>query len=257
MAGIILERVIVAYPSQSYPALGPLDLTIQEGECVFVTGPNGSGKTTLARVLSGVIRPSSGRIMTTNGDDLATWRPGSVGWVQQNPLAQMVGATVSEDISLGPRWLSSTLEAVRVKTAEALDQFGLGTIQDWSITSLSGGWQHQVALAAVYAQDPRIIILDEPETALDGRGMQRLMQWIYRLQQLGTILLILGHSPRWASLADRVVVLDHGIPVETDSLVNDTDQEWNRFLEGIFGCIPPVRSVGEVSEQIWPGKLAQ
>lgn len=253
MAGIILERVIVTYPSQSSPALGPLDLTIQEGECVFVTGPNGSGKTTLARVLSGVIRPTSGRISTTKGDDVVDWRPGSVGWVQENPLTQMVGATVSEDISLGPRWLSDTLEEVRCKTTAALNQFELGSMQERTITSLSGGWQHQVALAAVYAQDPRIIILDEPETALDSRGIQRLMQWIHRLQQRGTILLILGHSPRWVSLADRVVVLDHGIPVPIEDSVTDTDQEWDRFVGGLFGPIPRARSVGEVSEHIWPG----
>lgn len=257
MAGIILERVIVSYPSQSHPALGPLDLTIQEGECVFVTGPNGSGKTTLARVLSGVIRPTSGRIISTEGDDLAAWRPGLVGWVQQNPLTQIVGTTVAEDISLGPRWLSATLEEVLFKTREALEQFGLGPMRDTTITNLSGGWQHQVALAAVYAQDPRIIILDEPETALDSRGIQRLVQWMHRLQQLGTILLILGHSPRWASLADRVLMLEHGIPVEAESPGTDPDQEWGIFVEGICGPTLRPRSVDEVSEHIWPGKWAR
>ncbi len=257
MAAIILERVVVSYPSQLQPALGPLDLTIQEGECVFVTGPNGSGKTTLARMLSGVIHPTAGHVTNGEGLDITEWPPGYIGWVQQNPLTQMVGTTVSEDVSLGPRWLSATLAQVVHQTAGAIDRFHLGPLRNHTIHTLSGGWQHQVALAAVWAQDPRVIILDEPETMLDGPAMQRLMTWIQNLRDTGTTLMILGHNPRWLAVADRTVVLDHGVWVKDSLPTTDKDREWDRFLTGLFGDGYRPESIDEVSEWIWPGKSAR
>ncbi len=254
---MILDRVVVSYPAQLHPALGPLDLTIREGECVFITGPNGSGKTTLARVLSGVMQLTSGRITNGAGEDIADWAPGYVGWVQQNPIGQMVGTTVAEDISLGPRWLSSTLDQVRRKTSAALTEFRLESKGNQSIHALSGGWQHQVALAAVWAQDPGIIILDEPDTMLDRHGLGRLMRWIQHLRQRGSTLLILGHNPRWMVVADRTAVLDHGVWAHDPGPIPIPDQEWVSFVDGVFGDNTRNLSVCEVSERIWPGQSAR
>lgn len=249
----MLERVVVSYPSQVHPALGPLDLTIQEGECVFVTGPNGSGKTTLARMLSGVTYPTSGHVTNAEGQDLSEWPPGYVGWVQQNPMTQMVGATVAEDLSLGPRWLSDTLAHVVHKTSKALEKFSLGPMRNQAIHTLSGGLQHQVALAAVWAQTPRVIILDEPETMLDGPATERLLLWVQQIRDTGTTLVILGHNPLWEDFADRTVLLDHGRWIGDRLPTTEPDREWRDFLAGVFGDGNRPGSISEVRERIWPG----
>lgn len=232
MASIILERVSVRYAVGTRVALGPLDLSIGEGECLFVTGPNGSGKTTLARVLTGVVPAASGQIRMSTGLDHSNWPPGTVGWVQQNPRQQMVGATVAEDIGLAPLWLGKTWDEAVAQGQHSLREFRLEPWAEYKPSHLSGGWQHMAALAAVHAQDPTLVILDEPDAMLDSSGLQRLLTWVRFMKERRQTLLILGHHERWKEVADRVIRLESGRLIADETMSCQVNEEWRQFLEG-------------------------
>ncbi|MCL5972590.1 MAG: energy-coupling factor ABC transporter ATP-binding protein [Firmicutes bacterium] len=254
MASIILERVSVRYDVGTRAALGPLDLTIGEGECLFVTGPNGSGKTTLARALTGVVPLTTGHIRMSTGVDQNKWPPGTVGWVQQNPRQQMVGATVAEDIGLAPLWLGTTWDQAMKQGQASLREFGLGPWAQYKPSHLSGGWQHMAALAGVHAQDPTLLILDEPDAMLDSCGLDRLKTWVRHLKERHQTFLILGHHERWEEIADRVINLEAGRIVADETTNYRVNEGWQQFLRGWWvGTDQP--TVTEVMSEICHGTL--
>ncbi len=252
MAAIILERVTVQYPSRARPALGPLDLTIQEGECLFVTGANGSGKTTLARLLAGVVHPSEGTVRLNDGREQSQWPQGFVGWVQQNPQQQIIGTTVAEDVALSPLWLCATAAEAAERLQQALDEFNLRSWANYPPHALSGGWQHIAALAAVHAQAPGLVILDEPEAMLDRQGLAQVKSWIDHMRENRRTLMIMGHNRQWTSLADRVLELEGGTIKELSSVGQADDDSWRQFLEPWWGG-KNIPSVNEVIDWLWHG----
>ncbi len=254
MASIILERVSVRYAEGTRVALGPLDLTIGEGECLFVTGSNGSGKTTLARALTGVVPLAAGHIRMSTGLDHTKWPPGTIGWVQQNPRQQMVGATVAEDIGLAPLWLGKTWNQALAQGQNSLREFGLEQWAQYKPSHLSGGWQHMAALAAVHAQDPTLVILDEPDAMLDSAGLYRLTAWVRYLRERHQTFLILGHHERWEEIADRVIKLESGRLVADETTSCRVNEEWRQFLRGWWvGADQP--TVTEVMSELCHGRL--
>ena len=202
---IVLDRVAVRV--QVDGRAGPktlledvsLDLSEQR---IGVIGANGSGKSTLLRLLNGLVAPSSGSVLVGGADTVRAVREvrRRVGFVFTDPLSQLVMPTGREDVELSLR-RSVRNAAERRRQAEAtLDRFGLLPLADQSIYELSGGERQLLALAAVLAVGPEVLVLDEPSTLLDLRNRELLRRTLAGLGQqviLSThdLELALRHGP--------------------------------------------------------------
>jgi energy-coupling factor transporter ATP-binding protein EcfA2 len=202
------------------PALENISFTVGRGEFVLLSGPSGCGKSTLARSLSGLIPQASsarmaGRVVV---DGLETARhplpelAAHVGLVFQNPATQLFNATVGEEIAFAPRNLGLPAEEVAARVAFALDATAVSHLQDRAIRTLSSGEQQRVAIASVLALRPQVLVLDEPTSNLDWRGVEQVMSTLARLhRQQGLTILVIEHRLQAVlPLADRVLLMQGG-----------------------------------------------
>lgn len=188
--------------------LRPLTLTLAE-QRIAVIGANGSGKSTLLRLLNGLVLPSTGTVRV-NGQDTRTHGASvrrSVGFVFTDPLSQLVMPTPAEDVELSLRRLKLSKQERRKRAADILASYGLGHLSDSSVYELSGGERQLVALAAVLAVEPSILVLDEPSTLLDLRNTKRLRE---RLSTLPQQIIMTTHDLSLAATFERVLVIDDG-----------------------------------------------
>jgi ATP-binding cassette subfamily B protein len=224
-AGIRLEDVTFAYGEQ--PVLGPLSLTLPAGATVALVGENGAGKTTLVKLLCGLHRPASGRILV-DGEDLAAldptaWRERVSGAFQDFvrfalPLRESVGVGDLPRIGETP--------VVRAALARAgaadLERVGLETRLGNRFTGgreLSGGqWQRLALARGLMREHPLLVVLDEPTASLDAPSEAALFERYARAAAAqDTITLLVSHRFSTVRAADLIVVLDHGRVVETGS----------------------------------------
>lgn len=186
--------------------LHPTTLMLDERR-IAVIGSNGSGKSTFARLLNGLVEPSSGRV-TVNGLDTA--RDGravrrAVGFVFTNPDAQLVMPTCVEDIALSLRRTIQDKKARLARAREILDELGLGDKADTTVHALSGGQKQLLALAGVLATDPEVLVADEPTTLLDLRNTRLVADRLFALRQQ---LILVTHDLDLALRCDRALVID-------------------------------------------------
>lgn len=168
---ISLDRVSVRFDER--PVLHDISLQLS-APTVAVIGANGSGKSTFARLLNGLVAPTSGSVSVHGFDtvgDRAAVRKG-VGFVFTNPDAQILMPTPAEDLALSLRGHPRAEIGQRVR--DALDAHGLGEHADAPASSLSGGQKQMLALASVLIASPRLIVADEPTTLLDLRNARRV-----------------------------------------------------------------------------------
>ncbi|MDQ0850293.1 biotin transport system ATP-binding protein [Arthrobacter sp. B3I9] len=209
---ILLDRVAVRVGADGRAApktlLEGLSLELVERR-IGIIGANGSGKSTLLRLLNGLVAPSSGRVLVGGSDTVRAVREvrRRVGFVFTDPLSQLVMPTGREDVDLSLR-RSVRNAAERRRQAEAtLDRFGLLPLADQSIYELSGGERQLMALAAVLAVDPELLVLDEPSTLLDLRNRELLRRTLAGLSQQ---VILSTHDLELAQDMDRVLVVDAG-----------------------------------------------
>jgi len=199
---LALREVSFRYPG-SPPVLTNLSLSFREGELTAILGENGSGKTTLLKLLRGLLQPQAGEV----------WRrPGvRIGFVFQNPDYQLYAEEVWEEVSLGPRLLGLDEGEVQSRTEEALSQVHLLSRRQDDPFSLTKGQRQRLAVAAVLALRPQVIILDEPTTGLDHREQEDMLNLIQELHDQGHTIIMVTHS-MWAAAtyARRLVVLKEG-----------------------------------------------
>jgi len=199
-----------------------LTLKLKEGEFVSIIGPNGSGKTTLARLLNGLLKPSSGevRIDSLNPEDKKNLRliRQKVGMVFQNPDNQFITTSVEREIAFGLENLNLPYDEIREKVEWALSAFHLWEYKNSPPHKLSGGEKQRVAIAAVLAMRPKYLILDEPTSLLDPEGREMLNLLIRKLAGEGKITILnITQFPDEAFLAQRLLVLDKGKVVLDDT----------------------------------------
>jgi ABC-type lipoprotein export system ATPase subunit len=205
-------------------ALQGVSLDIDRGEFVALMGPSGSGKTTLMNTLGCLDHPSSGsyrleddEVMEMSGDQRARLRNRKIGFVFQsfNLLAR---TTAAENIEL-PMLYSSQLRTHdrRQRVRALLEKVGLGARADHHSSQLSGGQQQRVAIARALANEPRILLADEPTGNLDSRTSREVMDLFRRLNRdEGLTIIVVTHDAEIARHAGRVVVLhDGGILCDT------------------------------------------
>ncbi|WP_182113710.1 MULTISPECIES: energy-coupling factor ABC transporter ATP-binding protein [unclassified Actinotalea] len=209
--------------------LAPTTLTLAERR-VAVVGANGSGKSTLARLVNGLVLPSAGAVRV---DGLDTLRDGAavrrrVGFTFTDPDAQIVMPTPVEDVALSLRRLDLPADERAERAREVLARYGLGERADVPVHALSGGQKQLLALAAVLATEPAVLVCDEPTTLLDLRW-RRAVDAL--LDSLDLQLLLVTHDLAAARRAERVLVVDEGAVVAD----GDPDDAVDHYVELMSG----------------------
>ncbi|MGE0681002.1 MAG: ABC transporter ATP-binding protein [Candidatus Binatia bacterium] len=208
-----LQTVSLVYPGNA-PAVHEVSLSIQEGEFIALLGQNGSGKTTLAKMVSGLLTPSSGQVFL-QGQELHRLPLHSlaqkVSYVFQNPDHQLFADTVEDEVAFGPRNLGMDALTVEARVQEALHAVGLSILRKHDPFLLGRGERQRLAVASLLALRPRLLILDEPTTGLDYPEQQRMMQLLRRLHGDGRTIIIITHVP-WvaAEYAERALLMTQG-----------------------------------------------
>jgi len=200
------------YPT-GHDALVDVNFQIGDGEFVALVGRNGSGKTTLAKHLNGLLAPTDGRVVL-RGDDVCHLSleelAQHVGYVFQDPDHQLFAASIEEEVAFGPRNVGLPLDEVATRVDEALAAVDL-PMRDADPFLLDKGVRQRLAVAAILALRPDILVLDEPTTGLDFPEQQRMMQLLRKLNADGRTIVIITHTP-WviAEYAERVLLLAGG-----------------------------------------------
>jgi len=207
------------------PLFSKLDLRLNRGETVLLTGPSGCGKSTLCQILAQVIpRNITGELQGSiylEGQELSSLSLArlaqTLGMVRQEPESQLFAPTVEDELAFGPENLRLPPEIIRVRVDEALALTGMETYRLAAPHLLSGGHKQLIALAAVLALKPRIVILDEVFCHLDEEASLRIEMLIRRLNEQEVTVLLTEHDERRMKLADRVLRLEAGLLQEASS----------------------------------------
>ncbi len=191
--------------------LEPTSLSIQPGELVVVIGESGSGKTTLLRVLAGVTRPSTGRVLV-NGEPV-DGRLTDLGYLPQDEIVHP-RLNVAESLRYSARLRlppDASPEEIHLAVSRALDDTGLQEHAETRIGSLSGGQRKRVGLATELLGSPGLLFLDEPTTGLDPSLETRMMELFRELAAVGShALLVVTHATKNLDLADRLCIMGRG-----------------------------------------------
>jgi ABC-type Fe3+/spermidine/putrescine transport system ATPase subunit len=209
VAFIELENLSKRYDQ---PAVIDISLSIKRGNILCLLGPSGCGKTTLLRLVAGLEKPDTGRVIV-DGVDVTGLPPHrrQFGLMFQE-FALFPHKSVSENVAFGPSMQNQSPERVRQRTEEMLTLAGLGELADRNVADLSGGERQRVALARSLAPRPRLLMLDEPLGALDRGLRDRLLGEIREiLKQLDMTAIFVTHDQSEAlAIADRIAVLNNG-----------------------------------------------
>lgn len=195
-----------------FTALDGVNVDVGQREFVCLLGPSGCGKTTLLRIVSGLVEASEGRILLNGADIRPTpARQRGFGIVFQS-YSLFPNMSVAENVGYGLRIRRVNRDRIRERVAELLDTVGLPDIEDKYPHEISGGQQQRVALARAIAIDPRLLLLDEPLSALDAKVRLSLRDEVRSLQRrLGIPTLMVTHDQDEAmTMADRVVCMNEG-----------------------------------------------
>ncbi len=213
MTEIRLEDVGFVYPDGTR-ALADIGLAFARGKSVAIVGQNGSGKSTLVRHLNGLLRPTEGRVLH-DGEDIAGRRTAAlasrVGIVFQNPDRQIFAGKVRDEVAFGPRMLGRSEAEAAAAGAAALETIGLSESMDANPYDLGYSRRKLLAIASVLAMDTPVVVLDEPTTGQDARGIARVQAVLANLLGDGRTVIAISHDMRFvAESFTRVVVMGDG-----------------------------------------------
>jgi len=214
MAEITVSDLVHVYPRGEIRAVDGVDLRIGAGERVALIGQNGSGKTTLVRHMNGLLRPSEGR-MEVDGIDAATLTVAQlaarVGLVFQDPDRQIFAGSVRSEVEFGPRNLGRRGSELRRAVSAALEATGLDREEATNPYDLGQSRRKLLALASVLAMRTPVLVLDEPTTGQDARGVERVRAAVEAVAAEGRTVIGISHDLRFvAETFERVVVMRAG-----------------------------------------------
>jgi ABC-type Fe3+/spermidine/putrescine transport system ATPase subunit len=238
--------------SAAMPALDRLDLSVGAGELFVLLGGSGSGKTTLLRAISGFVQPSAGRIVL-DGTDLSGVPP------YRRPVNTMFQSyalfphmTVTRNVGFGLRGMARREAAARVSAM--LDLVSMAAYAARKPAELSGGQQQRVALARSLAPNPRLLLLDEPLSALDrGLREQTRAELIALHRRVGTAFILVTHDQQEAlAMATRIGVMQDGRLAQAGTPAEVYERPVNRFVAEFLGAanVLPVRVRGRAGDGI-------
>lgn len=244
---IVCENLVKIYRltqegggSVEVQALQGMDITVSEGEMLGIVGVSGSGKSTLLNVLGGLDRPTGGRALVGKQDlgqlspsALDQYRRQTVGFVWQQGARNLIPyLTALENIEL-PLTLSGQVgKSTRERAWELLELVGLRERMDHRLEELSGGEQQRVAIAIALANQPKLLLADEPTGELDTATAQTIYDLLRTLnKQLGLTMVIVSHDPGIARHVDRVVAVRDGKLASETLRVQKTDSDEHHLVE--------------------------
>ena len=214
MTEVRAEGLVHVYREGGVRALDGVDLRVRAGERVALIGQNGSGKTTLVRHLNGLLRPTEGRV-TVDGADAASLTVAQlasrVGLVFQDPDRQIFAGSVRDEVEFGPRNLGRSGDELRAAVASALEATGLAGDERTNPYDLGGSRRKLLALASVLAMRTPVVVLDEPTTGQDARGVARVRAIVESIVAEGRTVIAISHDMRFVAEAfERVIVMRAG-----------------------------------------------
>jgi len=217
---IEIKDLWYTYPGRSEPTLKGINLRVEKGEFVLLTGPTGCGKSTLLKTLNGIIPHESGGIFsgsvkvkgmeTTESNQIEISK--EVGLVFQNPDDQIFSTTVEDEVAFGPENLCFERKEIDRKVEEALQIVGMSGHRLASTNSLSGGQKQRICIASMLAMTPEVLAMDEPVSQMDPRGTHEVLNTVRELnRKLKTTILLVEHRlHELAPFVDRIVIMDGG-----------------------------------------------
>ncbi len=225
---IIFENVSHVY-NQGTPfathALKDVTVSIPDNQITAVIGHTGSGKSTFIQHLNALVRPTQGslylfgeKFTADSKHESLKWLRKKVGVVFQFPESQLFEETVLKDVMFGPMNFGLTEEEAKAVALEKLQLVGLPeSVYERSPFELSGGQMRRVAIAGVLAQNPEVLVLDEPTAGLDPYGHHQMMDMFMRLQKQEqlTVIMVSHQMDDVAEYADHIIVFEHGEIVKT------------------------------------------
>ncbi len=214
---IEFSHVTYAYADQATPVLADFSVSLHAGEFVLVVGPSGAGKSTFLRCLNGLAPHFyggrwAGHVNVLGRDPVLLAPRGMadlVGFVFQDPEAQFVVDTVEDELAFAMENFALPAATMRKRVEEVLDQMGIAHLRSRRINTLSGGEKQRVAIAAVLALQPEVLVLDEPTSQLDPQAAEEVLVALRHLNaDLGLTIILSEHRlERVAQYADRVLYL--------------------------------------------------
>ena len=236
---IEIKDLYYKYPD-GYEALKGIDLTLYKGESLGIVGSNGAGKSTLLLQLTGINRPSSGKIeinsLEVNKNNLAKIRK-DIGFVFQNPEDQLFTTSIYEDVAFGPKNYKLSKQEVDKRVTESLEKVGILELKNRAPYRLSGGQKNLAAIATAISMDPSILIMDEPTSALDPKARRKL---INLLNSFDYTKIIASHDlDMILDTCGRTIVLKNGQIVadgDTQNILLDRDLMEECDLELPLSC---------------------
>ena len=211
----IINLSHISYNYEEVSALNDISLEIYAGELIFFTGPNGCGKSTLFKLLNGLIFPTKGEYYFDNKKiDKNTLQDNifaknfhkRMGYIFQNPDVQLFNATVYDEIAFGPRQMNLDEEIIHQRVNELLIYLNIQHLQNRASYHLSGGEQKKVALAAILALNPDILMIDEPLNGLDNKTRQWFKDFLIDFIKANKTILISTHEQELLSLPHSRII---------------------------------------------------
>ena len=221
-ADVICEGLVHIYPGEDRPivALRNVELEVPAGEMVGLLGPSGSGKSTLLSVLSGLLRPTAGKVWVAGHDmtrlderGLGRLRATELALLLQDPLQNLIPyATVAENIAFAQRGARRRRWPGRWSARELVDMFDLAAAADRPVYQLSGGELQKAAMASAVATSPRVLVADEPTTNLDPAGREAVIEGLRHAHRVsGATVIAATHDVVTAGAFPRTLTISHGL----------------------------------------------
>ena len=211
-----MKNVRKVYDSSNTLALDGIDLTIEDGEFVFLVGPSGSGKTTIMKLITGEIRPTSGEIIVNDFDmskikrrKLPKMRR-TLGVIFQD-YRLIENMNVYDNVAFAMRVVGAANKDIKKRVSYILELVGLEGREKRMPNELSGGEQQRVAIARALVNNPRMIVADEPTGNLDPVRSLELMLLFEKINEMGTTVMVVTHEKELVNaFSKRVITIDGG-----------------------------------------------
>ena len=213
---VLMQNVRKVYESSNTVALDNVSLTIEDGEFVFLVGPSGSGKTTLMKLITGEVRPTSGKVIV-NDFDMSTIRRRklpkmrrTLGVVFQD-YRLIENMNVYDNVAFAMRVVGAPNREIKERVPYILELVGLGGRERRMPGELSGGEQQRVGIARALVNSPRMIVADEPTGNLDPVRSLELMLLLEKINEMGTTVVVVTHEKELVNaFSKRVITIDSG-----------------------------------------------
>ncbi len=228
MDAVVVRGLTYQYHQGGTPVLKDIAFQVKQGEVVAVAGLSGCGKSTLCHCICGIIRHNRDGVMAgdimINGNNIREMTGAKLafeaGIVFQDPDTQLFSPTVEDEIAFAPENMCLPPERILERVNNVINLLGIEALRYANPYHLSGGQKHLVALAAVLALDPPVLILDEVMSQLDTAGKQKVADALTKLRDTGKTIVMVEHDLAAVTFSDRMLVMEHGKIIRCDSTVS-------------------------------------